>query len=173
MAGLERSRLVYLGARAGTRTAGVVMRARVFRSDRRQPRRPPHGQPASRRKGGGEGPFGRLNGPQAARTQARPTARPCFDRLWLQIRSNLIIITNPCPAHGATRGIQMAIEFYDVKLREKVQIPESEVKKTTYERPGKDGKINVRYAFRAVNNGTKLTKFASKEDWDALDAPIE
>ena len=30
MAGLERSRLVYLGARAGTRTAGVVMRARVF-----------------------------------------------------------------------------------------------------------------------------------------------
>jgi hypothetical protein len=68
---------------------------------------------------------------------------------------------------------QMAIEFYDVKLREKVQIPESEVKKTTYERAGKDGKTNVRYAFRAVNQGTKLTKFASKEDWDALDAPIE
>jgi hypothetical protein len=68
---------------------------------------------------------------------------------------------------------QMAIEFYDVKLREKVQIPESEVKKTTYERAGKDGKTNVRYAFRAVNKGTKLTKFASKADWDALDAPIE
>jgi hypothetical protein len=48
----------------------------------------------------------------------------------------------------------MAIEFYDVKLREKVQIPESEVKKTTYEREGKDGKTNVRYAFRAVNKGT-------------------
>jgi uncharacterized protein (DUF2236 family) len=30
MAGLERSRLVYLGAGAGTRTAGVVMRARIF-----------------------------------------------------------------------------------------------------------------------------------------------
>ena len=30
MAGIERSRLVYAGAGAGTRTAGVVMRARVF-----------------------------------------------------------------------------------------------------------------------------------------------
>jgi uncharacterized protein (DUF2236 family) len=30
MAGIERSRLVYLGAGAGTRTAGVVMRARIF-----------------------------------------------------------------------------------------------------------------------------------------------
>jgi hypothetical protein len=67
----------------------------------------------------------------------------------------------------------MAIEFYDVKKREKVQIPESEVKKTTYERQGKDGSTQVRYAFKAVNEGTKLTKFASKEDWDALDAPVE
>lgn len=67
----------------------------------------------------------------------------------------------------------MPIEFYDVKKREKVQIPESEVKKTKYEKPGKDGMINTRYAFKAVNEGTKLTRFASKEDWDALDAPIE
>jgi hypothetical protein len=67
----------------------------------------------------------------------------------------------------------MAIEFYDVKKREKVQIPESEVRKTTYEREGKNGTKSIRYAFRATNEGTKLTKFASKEDWDALDAPIE
>jgi hypothetical protein len=67
----------------------------------------------------------------------------------------------------------MAIEFYDVKLREKVQIPESEVRKTKYEKEGKGGKMNVRYAFKATNQGTKLTKFCSKDDWDALDAPIE
>jgi hypothetical protein len=30
MAGLERSRLLYAGAGAGTRTAGVLMRARIF-----------------------------------------------------------------------------------------------------------------------------------------------
>ena len=65
----------------------------------------------------------------------------------------------------------MAIEFYDVKLREKVQIPESEVKKVKYEKTSKEGKVNVRYAFKAVNEGTNLTKFASKDDWDALDAP--
>lgn len=67
----------------------------------------------------------------------------------------------------------MAIEFYDVKLREKVSIDESQVKKTKYERPGKDGKTNVRYALRAENQGTKLTKFVSESDWKALDAPEE
>ena len=67
----------------------------------------------------------------------------------------------------------MTIEFYDVKLRQKVQIPESQVRKTSYEREGKDGKTNVRYAFRATNQGTRLTRFVSKTDWDALDAAIE
>jgi hypothetical protein len=67
----------------------------------------------------------------------------------------------------------MAIEFYDVKQREKVQIDEGQVKKTKYEREGKDGKTNVRYALRAENQGTKLTKFVSESDWKALDAPEE
>jgi len=67
----------------------------------------------------------------------------------------------------------MAIEFYDVKLRQKVQIPESEVRKTTYERESKGGKTNVRYALRATNQGTNLTRFVSKKDWDGLDAPVE
>ncbi len=67
----------------------------------------------------------------------------------------------------------MAIEFYDVKKREKVQIDEGQVRKTKYEREGKDGKTNVRYALRAQNEGTNLTKFVSQSDWDALDAPEE
>lgn len=67
----------------------------------------------------------------------------------------------------------MAIEFYDVKLREKVSIPDSRVSKTTYEREGKAGKISVRYALRAENEGTKLTKFVSQSDWDALEVPVE
>jgi hypothetical protein len=97
----------------------------------------------------------------------------------LQIRSNLIIITSLLADRSRERRAEreesdeMPIEFYDVKKREKVQIPESEVTKTTYERQGKDGTTQVRYAFKAVNEGTKLTKFASKEDWDALDAPVE
>lgn len=67
----------------------------------------------------------------------------------------------------------MAIEFYNVKLRKKVEVPDSEVRKVKYERETKSGKTSVRYAFRAEHEGTKLTKFASKEDWEALDAPIE
>ncbi len=67
----------------------------------------------------------------------------------------------------------MAIEFYDVKKREKVSIDEGSVRKTKYEREGKNGKINVRYALRSENEGTKLTKFVSQADWDALDAPEE
>lgn len=67
----------------------------------------------------------------------------------------------------------MAIEFYDVKKREKVSIDEGSVRKTKYEREGKNGKTNVRYALRAENEGTKLTKFVSQSDWDALDAPEE
>ena len=64
----------------------------------------------------------------------------------------------------------MAIEFYDVKKREKVQIPESEIRKTKYT---KEGSSSVRYALRATHNGTNLTKFVKEADWQALDAPEE
>ncbi len=64
----------------------------------------------------------------------------------------------------------MAIEFYDVKLREKVSIPESDVRKTKYERTTKDGKTQIRYALKATNEGTKLTMLCILSDWEALDA---
>jgi hypothetical protein len=60
-----------------------------------------------------------------------------------------------------------------VKRREKVSIPDSEVRKTTYGREGKDGKVNARHALRAENEGTKLTKFVSQADRAALEAPLE
>lgn len=66
----------------------------------------------------------------------------------------------------------MAIQFYDVKAREKVSIDESDVKKKTYERKTSTG-TQVRYALRANHNGTNLTKFVSKADFDALNAPME
>jgi hypothetical protein len=67
----------------------------------------------------------------------------------------------------------MSIEFYDVRKREKVQVPESAVRKVTYERETKSGKTSVRYALRAEHEGTKLNKFVSQSDWEALDAPTE
>jgi hypothetical protein len=67
----------------------------------------------------------------------------------------------------------MEIQFYDVKSREKVSIPESQIRKTKFERTTKDGGTQTRYALRATHNGTKLTKFCSQADWEALDVPQE
>ena len=68
----------------------------------------------------------------------------------------------------------MAIEFYDVKEGKKVGVDESKVTKKKYTRTTKTGKISERYALRGkTSDGRNLTKFVSKADWDALDAPIE
>ena len=61
------------------------------------------------------------------------------------------------------------IEFYNVKKKKKVQIDESNVEKHSYERTTKAGKTSIRYAMKAVDeDGTKLTKFCSKADYDKL-----
>lgn len=63
----------------------------------------------------------------------------------------------------------MAIEFYDVKVRQKVQIDESKVKKVTFET--KNGQ--TRYGLRAkTDDGRNLTKFVSKADWEKLNLPV-
>ncbi|MBT5855485.1 hypothetical protein HOH87_02485 [bacterium] len=66
----------------------------------------------------------------------------------------------------------MNIEFYNVKKREKVSISDTGVKKAKYERKTSAG-VQVRYAFRAQDDdGTNLTKFCSKADWDKLTAEV-
>ena len=64
------------------------------------------------------------------------------------------------------------IEFYNVKKKAKVQVDVANVKKTKYEKEAKNGKLQVRYAFKAEDDGTKLTKFCSEADWKATNAPI-
>ena len=62
----------------------------------------------------------------------------------------------------------MAIEFYNVKKRKKVQIDESSIEKVEYKRETTKG-VQVRYAFKAQDDdGTNLTKFCSKADYDKL-----
>ena len=65
------------------------------------------------------------------------------------------------------------ISFYDVKTRESVELPESDVTKTKYERTTAAGKTQVRYALRGKYEGRNLTKFVGQEAWDALDRPVE
>jgi hypothetical protein len=67
----------------------------------------------------------------------------------------------------------MSVTFYDVKLRAKVEVPETDITKTKYERETKEGKIQVRYALRGKYEGRNLTKFVSQADWDTMSAPVE
>jgi hypothetical protein len=66
----------------------------------------------------------------------------------------------------------MSVSFYDVKTRQKVDVPESDVKKTKYERTTKAGKVQVRYALRGSYQGRNLTKFVGQADWEAFDGPV-
>tara|TARA_B100001250_G_C19094119_1_gene483970 strand:+ start:309 stop:500 length:192 start_codon:yes stop_codon:yes gene_type:complete len=62
------------------------------------------------------------------------------------------------------------IEFYNVKKKKKVSVDRSKVEKKVYEKTTKTGKLSVRYALKAVDeDGTKLTKFCSKADYDSID----
>ena len=61
------------------------------------------------------------------------------------------------------------IEFYNVRKKEKVQIDESKVTKKSMEKTTKTGKLSIRYSLKAVDDdGTKLTKFRSKADFDKI-----
>jgi hypothetical protein len=63
---------------------------------------------------------------------------------------------------------KVPIEFYDVKLRQKVSIPEVYVVKTTFTTK----KGQTRYGLRAKTaDGRNLTKFVSKSDWESMNLP--
>lgn len=60
------------------------------------------------------------------------------------------------------------MEFYNVKKRAKVKIADAKCEKVVYKRKTSTG-VQERYAVRAVDNdGTNLTKFISKDTYDAL-----
>ncbi len=68
------------------------------------------------------------------------------------------------------------MEFYSVKHKKSVQVPDTEVKKKELHIKGKGGNMMTRYA--AVSETTvegskvKLTKFLSKDSFDALKVPV-
>jgi hypothetical protein len=65
------------------------------------------------------------------------------------------------------------MKFYNVKKRASVEIPESGCKKVVYKRETSKG-VQERYAVRAKDDdGTSLTKFLKKADFDKLSCPVE
>ena len=67
------------------------------------------------------------------------------------------------------------MEFFNLKTKQKVQIPDSELKKRRSVRTTSGGKRQERYAAIAeVRDGGKslqLFKFVNKETFDSLDVP--
>lgn len=59
------------------------------------------------------------------------------------------------------------MEFYNVKTRQTVDIPESGIRKRTMVQ--KNGRQT--YAVTGEENGTKLVRFVSKQQYDALKVP--
>lgn len=59
------------------------------------------------------------------------------------------------------------MEFYNLKTKQRVDIPESSLKKrTTVQKNGRHT-----YAVTGEENGTKLVRFVSKQQYDALQVP--
>ena len=59
------------------------------------------------------------------------------------------------------------MEFYNLKTRSRVDIPESDITKHKMVRATKTGE-QTRYAVKATHEGTPLTKFISQETYDGL-----
>jgi hypothetical protein len=70
---------------------------------------------------------------------------------------------------------EAAVEFFNLKTKQKVEIPDSDLKKRRSVRTTSGGKRQERYAVVAVvhDNGKplQLFKFVNKETFDSLDVP--
>jgi len=67
----------------------------------------------------------------------------------------------------------MSVTFYDVKTRASVEVADTDITKTKYERTTSAGKVQVRYALRGKYDGRNLTKFVNEATWTATNAPVE
>lgn len=60
----------------------------------------------------------------------------------------------------------MSVEFYNVRKKAKVKVDAAKIEKVEYKKKTSKGE-QVRYAFKAIDDdGTKLTKFCSKTDFE-------
>ena len=63
----------------------------------------------------------------------------------------------------------MAIKFYDIKMKQHVEVDESKVVKVIY-----NNNNRTTYAVRGkTEDGRNLTKFVKKDFWESLDVPQE
>ncbi|ARU41879.1 hypothetical protein C0431_01900 [bacterium] len=62
------------------------------------------------------------------------------------------------------------MQFYDLKTRSHVDVPEGDIRKTKMIRKTKNGE-QVRYALKATYNGSTLFKFVNEATFKSMDVP--
>lgn len=63
------------------------------------------------------------------------------------------------------------MEFYNLKTRSKIDVPEKQIKKQRYERKTANGKTQTRYALIADHDGTRLFRFVNEETFSSTKVP--
>jgi hypothetical protein len=63
------------------------------------------------------------------------------------------------------------VEFYNMKLKRKVDVPDSQIKKTVFQQKGSAGGSQRRYALTAEHDGTRMFKFVSEATYKAMKVP--
>jgi hypothetical protein len=63
------------------------------------------------------------------------------------------------------------VEFYNMKLKRKVSVPEGQLRKQVFSKPGSAGGVQRRYALVAEAEGTKMFKFVNEATFKSLDVP--
>jgi hypothetical protein len=58
-----------------------------------------------------------------------------------------------------------------MKLKRKVDVPESQIKKTVFQQKGSKGASQRRYALVAELDGTKMFKFVSETTFKSMQVP--
>lgn len=65
------------------------------------------------------------------------------------------------------------VDFYSVKLRKTVSVPEENCVKRALELTTKNNKITKRYMVSSVQDGLKLSMFLSAENYAKLECKIQ
>jgi hypothetical protein len=63
------------------------------------------------------------------------------------------------------------MEFYNLKTKHTVEVPEKELKRRKFERSTSKGTKQTRYAVTAEVDGTKLFKFVNERTYKSLKVP--
>ena len=63
------------------------------------------------------------------------------------------------------------VEFYNMKLKRKVSVPQERLQKQVFSKPGAAGGVHRRYALVAEADGTKMFKFVNEATFHSLDVP--